>query len=414
MQNHADVLIVGAGSAGMAAAVGAARSGVQVELLDRNAYPGGKATAAMVGTVCGLYYSSPEEEPKWAVGGFAREFADNLAKKSNSRPVQFHKRLHFLPYDIQSFKELSEELLKEHEVKVRYKTEVHAVATSNGFVENLRTDSGDTLGTSRTQFIDCSGESVLSFLAGRDWVRAEENQAAARVFKLEGLSAMPADALPFALGMALRKGVSGGSLSEDLALLSVVQGSYRNGASYFKLPLSEEVTHDTAQRAAMLKSSEEQIKTVVAYLRTAYVAFAGARISEIAPEVGFRTGFSPLGQDTLSAEDVLKSRKHSEGVATGAWPIEFWRPGKQAEMQWLDDGESYHIPAGALTSARAKNLYFAGRNLSADALAQASARVMGTCLQTGYAAGVLAAYASLGKSRNEAIARIRKDLEINH
>lgn len=414
MQNHADVLIVGAGSAGMAAAVAAARCGVQVELLDRNAYPGGKATAAMVGTVCGLYHCSPEEVAKWAVGGFAREFASALAEKSESKPVQFYNRLHFLPYDIHSFRELSEGLLKEHGVKVRYQSEVRAVATNDGFIENVQTDSGDILGTRQTQFIDCSGESVLSFLAAKDWVRAEENQAAARVFKLERIASMPADALPFALGMALRRGLNSGELAQDLALLSAVQGTYRNGSSYFKLPLSDEVTHDAKQRAAMLKSSGEQIKTVVAYLRKASVAFADARISEIAPEVGFRTGFSPIGQIILSADDVLNARKHPDGVAVGAWPIEFWRPGKQAEMQWLEDGESYHIPAGALVSAHAKNLYFAGRNLSADAMAQASARVMGTCLQTGYAAGVLAAYVSLGKPRNEAIARIRKDLEINN
>ena len=52
---HTDVLIIGGGAAGVAAAVAASRSGLNVSLLERNAYLGGKATAAEVGTVCGLY-----------------------------------------------------------------------------------------------------------------------------------------------------------------------------------------------------------------------------------------------------------------------------------------------------------------------------------------------------------------------
>ena len=52
---HTDVVVLGGGSAGIAAAVAVARKGLQVVLIERNAYPGGKATEAEVGTVCGLY-----------------------------------------------------------------------------------------------------------------------------------------------------------------------------------------------------------------------------------------------------------------------------------------------------------------------------------------------------------------------
>jgi len=66
-----------------------------------------------------------------------------------------------------------------------------------------------------------------------------------------------------------------------------------------------------------------------------------------------------------------------------------------------------------LESKHLKNLYFAGRNLSSDVRAMASARVMGTCLATGFAAGILAAYAAKNQDRNEAIAYIRQALELN-
>ncbi|MEO7308419.1 MAG: FAD-dependent oxidoreductase, partial [Ferruginibacter sp.] len=59
---HTDIVIVGGGSAGVAAAVAASRKGSQVILIERNAYPGGKATAAEVGTICGLYKFNKKED----------------------------------------------------------------------------------------------------------------------------------------------------------------------------------------------------------------------------------------------------------------------------------------------------------------------------------------------------------------
>ena len=65
------------------------------------------------------------------------------------------------------------------------------------------------------------------------------------------------------------------------------------------------------------------------------------------------------------------------------------------------------VPAGCLESGEVSNLFFAGKIISADEKAIASARVIGTCLGTGYAAGLLAAYKVLGKKREDAISYIR-------
>jgi hypothetical protein len=56
----------------------------------------------------------------------------------------------------------------------------------------------------------------------------------------------------------------------------------------------------------------------------------------------------------------------------------------------LPAGGYYEIPARALQAGRTQNLFMAGKSLSADARAAASARVMGCCLATGAAAGKLA------------------------
>ena len=111
----------------------------------------------------------------------------------------------------------------------------------------------------------------------------------------------------------------------------------------------------------------------------------------------------------LTQQDVLSAKKFDTGIANGAWPIEFWEPSKKVKMNYFAENDFYQIPADCLVSPKMNNLFFAGRNISADNQAIASARVIGTCLQTGYAAGKLAAAKVLNILQEEVIEQIRKE-----
>src|SRR5688500_6571940 len=91
-----DVLVIGGGVAGIASAVAASRNGASVMLLEKNNFPGGKATAANVGTICGLFYRSEKNEAQWVQNGFMQQFASEIAGRSNSTPVSYKQGLFFL------------------------------------------------------------------------------------------------------------------------------------------------------------------------------------------------------------------------------------------------------------------------------------------------------------------------------
>jgi hypothetical protein len=88
---------------------------------------------------------------------------------------------------------------------------------------------------------------------------------------------------------------------------------------------------------------------------------------------------------------VRQAKKGSPSAGRCAWPIEFWDPVAGLRMEHLPEGEYYDIPLGALKLRDVANLWVAGKCLSADRLAQASARVVGSCWAMGEAAGRAAA-----------------------
>ena len=97
-----------------------------------------------------------------------------------------------------------------------------------------------------------------------------------------------------------------------------------------------------------------------------------------------------IGKHLLTGLDVLTGRKFPDAVARCAWPIEQWNADGITRLRYLPPHTCYEIPARSLRAAHVKNLFLAGKTISADVDAIASARVMGCCLATGAAAGNLA------------------------
>jgi hypothetical protein len=115
-------------------------------------------------------------------------------------------------------------------------------------------------------------------------------------------------------------------------------------------------------------------------------------------EAARRDGAAVVGDYTLTREDVLGCGTFPDAAARCAWPIELWDAEAGLRIEYLPEGGHYEIPARALKVCGIRNLWAAGRCISADADVQASARVIGCCWATGEAAGAAAARACGGYS----------------
>jgi len=384
-----DVAVVGAGAAGVAAAVAA--GGLRVIVIEREGFVGGLASSAMVGTLCGLYYRSLGGA-RYAVRGFARMFAEQLEAVSGTKPVRGMEGLYFLPYEVDAFHREASRKLRQHGVWLRLHSLVTGVEYEGRRIVRLTVHSPDEDWQVETgAVIDCTGEARLSRLAGLPCQAVSLQQANAFVFRVAGLPDLPESALVLTLIRALRWGIEGQALERECEGLSIVPGSVVRGSALLKLGMPRQADLTQAELTARARSHE-----IVNYLCGRDAALADMRIVAMAPRLGVRSGPRPRGLTVLDEAAVLECAKPDDGVAIGAWPMEYWGAGRKPKMRYFPMDEHYLIPAPALVSRDFDNLFFAGRGFSATEMAMASARVIGTCLGTGYAAGVLAA-AQVGK-----------------
>jgi hypothetical protein len=388
-----DVLVAGGGSAGLAAAVSAARKGASVILLEKNSFLGGKATAAYVGTICGLYYRSESPVAKYVSEGFAYEFAERLRKLSNTNPIHNKMGLHFLPYQPFDFKILCDDYIRSEKIKVFFHSIVSGIHHEKGKIASVNAVSYDRIITIHPKaVIDCTGEAFLSLMSGASIIESEEYQASAQVFSMEGVDVSSEVNLSMIILKEIQKAIAEKNLSEDYSNVSVVPGSLNGRHVYLKIGIPTKIKNQTNKISSVELTAREMILTLTAFLKEKTAAFKHAKIGDIAQEAGVRTGRRHQGKYILTKEEVLSGKKYNDSAARGAWPIEFWEIGKRVKMEFFAMEDYYDIPKDCLRSGKISNLFFAGRNISATEEAIASARVIGTCLQTGFAAGELASW----------------------
>jgi hypothetical protein len=200
-------------------------------------------------------------------------------------------------------------------------------------------------------------------------------------------------ALEFPKGLAavraLRGAAEAGTLTPECRQAWIDRG-IRDDEVFVKLfvPLGEEWGDPSRVREMeqRMQATQADVVEVLRRLRD----FARARVTQVG-SLGVRDGGRIRGRYVLSVEDVRAGREFGDGVCRCAWPIEFWDPEAGLLLEYLPAGSSYQIPMRSLQLAGVENFWVAGKCLSADRHAHASARVAGTCWAMGQAVGMAAA-----------------------
>ena len=382
------VAVVGGGASGIATALSLARDpGCRILLLDKAAEIGGTVTHSLIHTLGGLYDSGGEALNT----GLPVELMERLLDADAATKQRKIGRAWVLAVDPAVYYHVVTTWLNEYNNITVY-TSVSEIAVdtnaANDTVKTLTFQAGGEANKFELDaVVDASGSAALVRQVSRALVMDDEAPAmAAIVCQLRGVEH---SAIKFPRNIVLMRkihaAVSAGELPDELASTWLDTGVHENEI-YAKasLPVPEGWRQDGG--AAFMKTAgQNAINSLMAFLQKQ------SGMSDVAlgrtGSLGIRDGGRVKGDYQLTASDVRSRKKFDDAACRCCWPIEYWHPREGVELEYLPEGEYYEIPLSALKVRGMNNVWCVGKCLSSDRLAQASARVVGTCWAMGDAVG---------------------------
>lgn len=392
-----DVVIAGGGTAGVAAAVGAAAAGAKTLLIERNPYLGGEATHSGVSAFCGFYTCG--SHPVKVVSGVGdlilQEMealgptVDYVVSAAGNKNINFQSEYLKCALDT---------LLEKNHIDYFLHTRIIGAETVDGTIKRIQCIDDESIFTVKAAcFVDATGDANLGHLAGAKTIWSDESgsvQAATLPFRLSGVDTS-CDMSPAAVEKAIIKAKEAGipHLTREKGFILKKEGSHTVAVL---LPSIMPTGLSSRQLTEYETNTRKQVLYYVQALKTYMPGMENCELSVIGPSIGFRETRKLIGREIITADDVLSRRKRKDGIARGGWKPEIHKDlNKAATYLEVKEASYFDIPLGALQSSNLSNLYSAGRMIYADEAAFAAVRVMGTCFATGHAAGVAAAYQAL-------------------
>ncbi len=423
-----DVVVLGAGASGIAAAIAAARSGARTLLIDAGAIPGGELISGMA--LDGALNARGE----WILGGIGRDVLAECDRLGGYiGPLNDWRLIWYVCIDPEVMKLAIANCLASAGVELLLHTYALRIGADDGRVHALHVVNKEGRTEIRApMFLDCSGDADIVRAAGG---RVEHGgpdgqlQPVSLMFRMAGVETMPLLGFQrdhpehFALGEsdAIRQGRTDRELAQcaidqghptvflkgngPLLAEAIARGELYPTALIMIQPTSAqrgEVCLNTTRvggidgmrtrdLSATLATLAGQVTQCGDFMRRHVPGFARAALSGVSTRLGIRETRRIEGAVRLSGQDVLDARKRDDGIAKGSHHVDIHQSGTGQVRIPVRDGGSYDIPWGCLLPTGVANVAAAGRILSADREAHGSARVMGPCLAMGEAIGTAAA-----------------------
>jgi len=443
-----DVVVAGGGPGGFAAAIAAAGEGARVMLLERYGYAGGLATAGLVNPILG-HTASKSDVP--IVQGILKRTVDRMFELGGTPGWEASLERWGIQFEAEAFKYAADTMLDEAGVETLFHATAVGAAGGPRSVAGAPVDaviieskSGREAVTASV-FVDGTGDADLvafaggSFTMGRDFDGAVESMGS--FIHFGGMAAASRDQLE-AARTRLEERMAAGEFS-------FYGASFDNPGPRRSIYFAPNITRFAGDpTSAKDLSKGERFVRIEAWKLLEFLkaqpGLEDACILETSACIGPRESRQLEGRYRLTGSDIHEGARFDDAVARGSWWIDihcplgftypvhlctkqcprrekcpYWEAEHEGEMFDADDlyppdGGWYDIPYRSLVSDSLPNLIVAGRSISADHQGMAGARVMGTCMAIGEAAGTAAAMAAKGKPGTVAdvdVGELRERLE---
>lgn len=414
-----DVVVLGGGPAGLAAAAAAGQHGRRVLLIERYGFLGGMGTAAGVTNFCGLH-ANVHGDIRQVVHGVADDLLGRIDRLGGlNAPHMVLGKIAAQAYDTAAFKCAADDLLLSHKVDIRFHAlAVGVVKDSDTRIKALLIEDKSGRGAVLARsFIDCSGDGDLAAFAGAAFEKGDEHGNMlypTTMFRVNNVDAAAAGeawrSIPALMDEAEKRGRKfprKGAIVRPMKHTS----EWRVNVTQVKNASGRAVD---ATNASELSAGEiegrKQAIDFFEFLRREAPGFRDAYVVDIPPQLGVRETRRVTGLYQLTADDVLSCASFDDSIGVNGWPIENHAAG-DVIWRWQAEGSRgfNHLPYRMLLpvtagSAVIDNLMVAGRCASMTHEGQSAARVSGGCFVMGQAAGTAAHLSLAGNGGNADIA----------
>ena len=411
-----DVLVVGGGPAGIAAAVASGRTGAKTVLVERFGFLGGNATAGLVGPFMTSY--SQDGKIQLIKGVFEElvERAEALGGAIHPREVEGgseyagfitygHHRV--TPFDPEAVKLVAAEMCLEAGVELRLHTFVVDTLVEHGGVAGVLVASKSGLEAIRSKVtVDCSADADVAARAGVPFHQGREEDGLTQPMTLFFRVGNVDDAKVISYV---------NQMNEYRPFTSIVKAARERGE--FPIPREAIGVYRTPHpgiwrvnttRLHQLDGTDvqdltkaeiegrRQVMFLMRFFREECPGFENAMLLDTAATIGVRETRRIVGAYTLTADDLASGREFDDVIALCGYPIDIHSPtgtGGTMNKEAFECANVYQIPYGCLVPSGADRLLVAGRCVSASHEALGAIRVMPPAFAMGQAAGTAAALA---------------------
>lgn len=391
--DHFDVIVCGAGPAGMTAAIAAARNGARTLLIERYGFVGGMSTSALVTPI-----SEFRTNGKQHIGGIPFELLRETAALGGA-DISLESGNY--PVNDEVLKLAAQRLLLKSGVTLLYHSWLADCVVAEGRVSHVIVQNkAGRVAYAAKSFVDCTGDADLVRAAGLPTVKGDVLQPATLWFQLGGVDT---DAL-----QPLFEDAVGGILpvSEEIRR-HLLELNGRGEIPIFGGPWISRIFREGVVSINVLREStdasdpewftrtecslRENMHQLIDVLRGRFPAFENCWLMKSGIQTGVRETYHIVGLYRLSKDDVVVPKAFPDTIAKGGHVIDIHETDSNEQRDFVIPKQEYNIPFRSLVPIGSENVVTAGRCLSADGPGFGSVRTMATCMAMGQGAGTAAA-----------------------